>query len=178
MASVNLKACCITCGKERATSKCGGCLQDFCYKHLGDHRHELSKQLDEVEVMRDLFLQTINEQKSDPQKQALIQQIDEWERGSIEKIRQTAEKARQLVHNHVTVHFTEIESKLKKLTDQLRQSREEEDFFESDLRQWNNELIQLTEQLAKPSNIIFQQDQTPLITKISVNILSEKGNRC
>jgi septal ring factor EnvC (AmiA/AmiB activator) len=176
MASANVKARCVTCGKERATSKCGGCLQDFCYKHLGDHRQELSKELDEVEVMRDLFRQTVNEQKSDPGKHSIIQQIDKWERDSIKKIRQTAEEARQFFHQHISVHFIQIESKLNRLTDQLRQSREEEDFFESDIRQWNKELTQLAEQLAKPSDITVYDDQTPLITKISVNVSSNRGN--
>ncbi len=35
------KAYCIKCGKERSTSKCAGCFQDFCYNHLTDHRQEL-----------------------------------------------------------------------------------------------------------------------------------------
>jgi hypothetical protein len=176
MTSANIKARCVTCGKERATSKCGGCLQDFCYKHLGDHRQDLSKQLDEIEVMRDLFRQTVNEQKSDAQKHSIIQQIDNWERNSIKKIHKTAEEARQLFRKHISVDFIQIESKLNKLTDQLRQSREEEDFFESDLRQWNKELIQLTEKLTKPSDITIKQEQTPLITKISVTVSSNGGN--
>ncbi len=51
--------------------KCGGCLQEFCFNHWGDHRQELSKHLDKIEVSRDLFRQTLTEQTTDQQKHAL-----------------------------------------------------------------------------------------------------------
>ena len=83
MATANSKARCVICGKEKATLICGGCSQDFCYKHLGDHRQELSKELDDIEVTRDLFRQTFNEQISDPEKHSIIKQINTWERFSL-----------------------------------------------------------------------------------------------
>ena len=176
MASANTKAQCLACGKERATSKCAGCSQDFCYKHLGDHRQELSRQLGDVEVTRDVCWQTLNEQKSTTRRHAVIEQINRWEIDSIERIRQTAEEARQSVHQHRTGHFMHMENKLNQLTDQLRHSREEEDFFEGDLRRWNKELTELTEQLMDPSDLTVHQDQIPLIAKISVSKSSSQGN--
>jgi hypothetical protein len=29
---------CVKCGKDKSTLRCGGCLQEFSYKHLADHR--------------------------------------------------------------------------------------------------------------------------------------------
>jgi hypothetical protein len=46
---------------DRCT-KCGGCLKDFCYNHLLEHRQELNKQLDEIEINCDLIRQSINQQ--------------------------------------------------------------------------------------------------------------------
>jgi hypothetical protein len=63
---------CITCGKEKATSKCSECLKDFRYNHL--------------EVNHDLFQPTLNEQIAKPRKHALIQQINQWEKNSMNKI--------------------------------------------------------------------------------------------
>jgi hypothetical protein len=60
------------------------------------------------------------------------------------------------------------------LTEQLRQSREENDFFEIDLHRWNDELIQLTQELAKPTNINLRQDVAALVAKISVDVTSGK----
>ena len=166
---------CVTCGKDnKATLRCGGCFQEFCYNDLTGHRQELSKQLDEIEVSRDLFRQTISEQAGKPEKHALIRQINDWERDSIEKIRQTAEEARQTLLQHTAGHVKGIEVDLNKLTDQLRQSREENDFFETDLRHWNEELSRLTKEYAQPSNIILRNDTTSFINKISVLIKSGK----
>jgi ABC-type transporter Mla subunit MlaD len=133
MATAAGRSRCVTCDKDKATLRCGGCLQEFCYKHIADHRQELNKQLDEVEVNRDLFRQTLTEQTTDPQKNTLIQQINEWERDSITKIRQTAEEARETLLKHTTGHIRKVEIDLNKLTEQLRQNREEDDFFETDL---------------------------------------------
>lgn len=168
---------CVTCGKERSTFKCGGCSREFCFNHLTEHKQELNKQLDNIEVNRDLFRQALTENTSKPQKNALIQQIDEWERNSIKTIQKTADEARQAVLEYTTGHSRELETKLNKLTDQLRQSREENDFFEIDLHRWNDELSRLTEELAKPSNINLRHESTSLVTKISIDVISRKyGN--
>jgi len=174
MAAATGRSRCITCGKEKAILKCGGCTQDYCYNHFGDHRQQLSKQLEEVEINRDLFRQTLTEQISKPQKYPMMQQIDQWERDSINKIRQTAEEARQMLLQHTTGHIKQVEVKLNKLTDQLRQGREENDFVETDLRHWNEQLTQLTNELKKPSNIALRQDSKPFVTKLYVDITTGK----
>jgi hypothetical protein len=170
MATVTGKARCVTCGKEKSSFKCGGCSQEFCFNHLADHKQELTKQFDEIEVSRDLFRQTLTEQMTDSSKHPLIQQIDKWERDSIEKIRQTAEESRQLILEHTREYAANLEDKLNKLTDMLRQSRHENDFNETDLRQFQAELTGLAKELAESSNISTRQDPTPLITKISINV--------
>jgi DNA repair exonuclease SbcCD ATPase subunit len=175
MATVGGRTRCVKCGKEKATSKCGGCLQDYCYNDRERHRQELSQQLDEVEVNRDLVRQTLTEQTTKSQKHSWIQTIDQWERDSIDIVRQAAEEARQLLFQHITRYdINEMEMKLNKLTNQLRQSREENDFIETDLDQWKEELKQLSNELAKQSNITLRQESKPLVTKIYVDVPSGK----
>jgi chromosome segregation ATPase len=167
---------CVSCEKDKATLRCGGCLQEYCFNHSLDHRQELNKQLDDVEVARHLFRQTLLQQTNDPEKHQLIQQINDWEYDSITKIRQTAEEARQTLLKHTSGQVKQIEADLNKLTDQLRHSREDNDFYETDLRYWNEELKRLAKELAKPSNINLRQDTTPLISKITVGITESKCN--
>ena len=69
------------------------------------------------------------EQTAKLQKHPLIQQIDEWERASINKIQQTAEEARQMLFQHTTEHIKQVEVKLNKMTDELREKREDNDFL-------------------------------------------------
>jgi hypothetical protein len=174
MATSTGRTRCVTCGKERATSKCAGCLQDFCFNHLVEHRQLLAKQLDEIEVNRDVFRQTLTEQINEPQKHSLVKQIYEWERDSINKVRQTAREAKEVLVKHTAKHITQLEDKLNELTNQLRQSREENDIIETDLDRWKDELTQLTEQLIKPPNITIRHDSTPLVAKIYLDISSGK----
>jgi hypothetical protein len=178
VAMATVKSRCAICSKEKAILKCGGCIQDFCYNHFGDHRQQLNQQLEEVEVNRDLFRQTITEQTAESQRHPLINQVDQWERDSIIKIQQTAEEARQILLQHTTEHVKQIEVKLKQLTDQLRQGREENDFVETDIRRWNQQLTQLTNELNKPSNILLRHDSKPFVTKLYVDIATRKCVCC
>jgi hypothetical protein len=175
MATAGGKARCVTCGKEKSSYKCGGCSKEFCFDHLADHKQDLSKQFDEIEVNRDIFRQTLTEQTANPEKHALIQQIEKWERDSIEKVRQAADEARQFVLQNTVGHITELEMKLNKLTDQLRQSRHENDFNETDLYQFKEELVRLTKALAEPLNVSIQENSIPLVAKIYIDIKSGLG---
>jgi chromosome segregation ATPase len=103
----------------------------------------------------------------------LIQQIDQWERESINEIRRRADEARQLLLMHTTNHIAEIEVKLAKLTDQLRQNREENDFVETDLNHWKDELTRLTKELAQPQNVCIRQDTSSLVKNILVDVSSK-----
>ena len=111
---------CKTCEKEKVTAKCSGCSEDFCYPHLGEHRLELSRQLDEIEVQRDLLRETMNQQTTDWQKHGLIQQVDQWESESIQKIKQTANETRQLLLTYIRGQTTRIEENFNQLTNRLR----------------------------------------------------------
>ncbi len=64
MAATTGKADCVTCGKEKFAYPCAGCSQNFCFDHLVDHHRTLKKQLDEVEDRRNLFRETLTQQKN------------------------------------------------------------------------------------------------------------------
>ena len=170
--SVTGKSRCSKCGKEKATTKCGGCLKDFCFNHWEPHRQELTQQLDEIDVNRDVFRQSLTQQSEQSNNYALIQQINQWEQKSIKEIQQTAEQARKIVLSHKDKHVQQLESKLTKLTRQLRESREENDFNEIDLQHFQEELDKLTIELNKPTSIRIREEQTTFITKIYVNTMN------
>jgi DNA repair exonuclease SbcCD ATPase subunit len=174
MATTTGKTRCIICEKEKATSKCSGCLEDFCFNHLVEHRQQMTKELDELEDKRNLFRQTLTEQIKNLQKHSLIQQINQWKKDSINKIRTTAEEAKELLLKYTTEHIDEIEIKLTKLTEELKQIREENDFNEIDLNELKEKLKQLEDKLNKPSNISIREDSSSFIKKISVIISSGK----
>jgi hypothetical protein len=170
MATAAGKTRCVICDKKKATFKCGGCLQEFCFQHVKGHRQELNNQLDEIEVNRDIFRQSLTQQIEQPNNHILIQQIDEWERNSIKNIQQTAEETRQILLNNINEYSHQIIIKLNELTNQLRKTRQENDFNETAVRHFDEELKLLTNELTKPSHISIQENSQPLINKISVEV--------
>ncbi|CAF1406982.1 unnamed protein product [Adineta steineri] len=170
---------CVKCEKERATSRCTGCLQYFCYSHFKDHHQELNKQLDEIEVSRDIFKQILDLQINRTNHGLILKQIDEWEENSIKIIQQTANECREIVFQYANRDIHQIEVNLIKLTDQLTEMRREDDFNEIDIKELVESLSHLKDQLKEtkeepnpPSNLSIQQTFTPLVNKISVIIPS------
>ncbi|CAM4874449.1 unnamed protein product [Rotaria socialis] len=163
---------CGKCSKAKGISKCEGCSQIFCYNDFIEHRHDLNRQLDEIVINHDIFQQDLTEHKVEPKNKALHQQINDWECDAIEKIRQTAEEARQILVKRSNDNTICIETKFSKLTGQLRRGRQENDFDETDLSPWKRQLIQSTEEINNASNIAIRQTSTTLVNKISVEILT------
>jgi chromosome condensin MukBEF ATPase and DNA-binding subunit MukB len=170
MATATGKTRCMICQKDKATMRCGGCLQEYCYKHMENHRQELNKQLDEIEINRDLFRHSLTQHTEQSNYHLLIQQINHWEQNSMKIIQQTADEAREILIQNTNKYISQLEIKLNQLTDQLRESREENDFNEINLRLFQEELNKLTQELIKPSNILIQEDSTSFINKISVHV--------
>jgi hypothetical protein len=174
MATRSTKAHCVKCGKERSTSKCAGCSQDFCYNHFIHHHQELSEQLDQIEMNHDLFRQKLNEQTINPKQHSLIKQIDLWEKDSIKIIEQTAKQCRDLLLEHTTKSINRIEVNLTKLTNEMREIRKENDFNEVDLNELKYKLTQLAKELDEPAYVSVEQESTSLIKKISIVASSRK----
>src|SRR4051812_36757664 len=133
-----IKSQCVKCNKKNAILKCEGCLENFCYHDFETHREELNIQLDEIERNHDLMQQLLTEEQRHP----LIRQINQWEEDSINKIRQTAEETKEIVFNYMDEDINRIKLRLNHLTDRLKQSRQENDFIETNLTEWNKQLIE------------------------------------
>jgi hypothetical protein len=176
MATATPKAQCSICGKETSTFNCGGCLQHFCRNDLIIHLQKLSEDLDKIENEHDQFRQKLNDQKEDLKKRPLIEEVDQWEEDSINKIKQTAEQCRQRLINYTNKFIIEIENKLNDLAGKIKQTRHDNEFNEIDLDQIKEKLNKLKEELDKPSNVSIEQESSSFINKILVIIPFGKCN--
>jgi chromosome segregation ATPase len=161
---------CAKCNKKNVIAKCEGCLQEFCHNDFENHRKELDQKLDYIEANRDLLQQVLIQQITEPHKHPLMQQVDQWEQETINKVKKIAEETRKRLLNYTNRHTSTIKLELDSLTDRLKQSRQEIDFMETNLNEWNQQLIRLEEELNKPSDVKIGYDSTPFITKIYVDI--------
>jgi hypothetical protein len=166
--ATSTKVLCVICDKGKGTFKCEGCLQTFCSKHSTNHRNELGQQLEEIEIKHDLVQQTLNQQIENIHEHCLVKKINQWEEQSIQKIRLTGEDLRNQLFQHITKHTNDIKEKLQDFSNELRQSREEDDFIETDLRQWKIKLEELEKNLLASMTLIVREESSSFIDKISI----------
>ncbi|CAF3351619.1 unnamed protein product [Rotaria sp. Silwood2] len=126
--------------------------------------------MDQIEVTHDLFQQTLSQQMAEPQQQALFKKIDEWENESITKIKTMAEESRSILLQHTSGHLTEVKQKIERLTNELRQGKQSNDFTEIDLREWEDKFKKLQEELTHPNGFSVRLDSEMLVAKVRVDV--------
>ncbi|CAF0952792.1 unnamed protein product [Adineta steineri] len=177
MAMANNKTQCFKCSKDKITYPCRGCSNEFCLTHLNEHQQILSEELNHIINDYDEFKQKINEQKQNPYNPSFIEQINQWETDSIEKIQQKAKDCREDVIKSSQTFINDVEIKFKDLTEQIKQIHEENEFNEMNLNYLKNQLLEITEELKKPSNISIRQNSKSFIPEISVILPKSKFNK-
>ncbi|CAF1488568.1 unnamed protein product [Adineta steineri] len=177
MAMANNKTQCFICNKDKITYPCRGCSKEFCLMHLNEHQQVLNEELNHIINDYDEFKQRINEQKQSPYNPSLIEQINQWETNSIKKIQQKAQDCREYVIKSSQTFIDDVEMKFKDLTEQIKQIHEENEFNEINLKYLKNQLLEITEELKKPSNISIQQDSKSFINEISIILPKSKFNK-
>jgi len=128
------------------------------------HREELKLQFHQIEDQRNQFAQTLDDEKNN---HPLIQQITQWERISIEKIRQTAEEQRNLIQQYAQT----IQAKLRSFTEEMQKTVKKKDFNEIILKKLQIQLEDLKNQLYQTNYIQIKQDSSStFINKLLINI--------
>ncbi|CAF1082105.1 unnamed protein product [Adineta steineri] len=167
-AAANTRAKCSICNKANTTYVCSGCSKGFCFQHLTEHRQILGNKLEEIVSDHDQFQQTIIQKKQNPLNSSFIEQINQWETDSIDQIQQTAKECREILMTLTQKSINDIENKLIELSQKLKETREENEFNDFDLNNFQLQLTQITEELNVPSNISIRKDSQEFIKKISV----------
>jgi len=93
----------------------------------------------------------------------LLSQIDQWQKVTIEKVKQAADQARQHVIQILDSKRAEITSDFAKFSKELIQLRETEDFVEQNLKRLKKTIDQINQdvkKLAQPSEIELHVDES------------------
>jgi hypothetical protein len=148
---------CIKCDKGNGIIICYGCQQSFCTKHILNHREDLSKQMDNIGQEHDLFRRDFNreEQNAHP----ILTQINTWELESIIKIQIAAETARVILRQIIDRNRNELKITMNKINEELRLSRESDDYTEIELEKWIQQIKQLRQLIETPVNINIIEDE-------------------
>ncbi|CAF1194116.1 unnamed protein product [Adineta steineri] len=168
MEMANNKTHCFKCNKKKITYTCEGCLENFCLMDLTKHRQILNDELHHIINNYDQFKQSINEQKPNPQELSLINQINQWETNSIEKIKQKAKDCKEIVIKSSQTFLNDIEMKFNELYEQIKKIQKENEFNEINLNYLKNQLMKMNQELNNPSNMSIDQYSKSFINEISI----------
>ncbi|CAF1901338.1 unnamed protein product [Rotaria magnacalcarata] len=173
--SIN-KSFCITCNKKQAFFTCSGCRQDFCEDHINEEHQSPVTRMNDFLTDHNQLQELVCKYMEEPQQHSLIQQIDKWERQSINKIQQTADDARTKVLNVISDHVINIKKSLENLSEKVEQIQNDEKFTEIYLRQWRDKLENLKKDLITPETIQIHQhdDHITFVSKLTVIIVEPK----
>ena len=157
-ASATSKKQCVTCNKSGGILTCDGCQQIFCGKHVIEHRQELSNQLDHIMQEHDLLQHELGEPMS--KKNSLLKKIDKWEKDSIVKIQAAADTARTTLDKLLEQSKEQLSKACRDITENLRSSRQDDDFSENDLSRWKKQLKELQSEMTSPSSAKLIPDKS------------------
>ncbi|CAF2240458.1 unnamed protein product [Rotaria magnacalcarata] len=165
---------CSICGARRWVLPCDGCHRLFCFKHVSDHRADLTKQLETIQNQHD-NLQLIYNQHEKYQEHPLFAFIDVWEHDSIVKIQQTAQKARDELRKVHDEANDQMKTMLKHFNEQMNIGRQNDEYTERELDEWKEQLINIRKQLETPCDIELVSDNTVApIHMIKINTTKPK----
>lgn len=171
----NAKNQCYSCRKQTRTFLCEGCSQNFCFDDLTKHLEDLHVELEKIENDHDEFRQTLNDEKANIRQCSSIRQIDEWEKDSINKIKQQAKACREEVIQFKNKHLSQFENRLNNLVKKMKDLRPKNQFNELDLNLLRGRFKRITEDFQKPKNIFIEQDFSTFVGRISVILPAIEG---
>ncbi|CAF1170482.1 unnamed protein product, partial [Adineta steineri] len=171
MAMTNNKTHCFTCNTDKITYLCNGCFKKFCLLDLTRHRQILNEELHLIINDYNQFKERFDDQKPTSHDLSLIDQINQWETDSIDKIKQKAQECRNIIIDYSQIFLNNTEKKFNDLYEQLKQFHNESEFNEINLNYLRHELIKIREESNNTPKTSIWLDSQPFINEISVILL-------
>ncbi|CAF3073112.1 unnamed protein product [Rotaria sp. Silwood2] len=159
---------CSVCQKRAGTCICPGCQAFFCDDDFQSHRGSLLNELDGLTVDRNELQAKINEATSKKiSVNHIVAQVDEWQRKTIEKVKETAELARQQISKIMNSKLEKIMGEFETLSQELKELRETKGVVEQNLERLKEKIRRLNEDLEQAA----QSPSIELNTKQSDQII-------
>jgi len=155
MTSTKIRKPCAKCNHGKGVAACNGCQKIFCVNHFTEHREEISKSMDNVSQEHDLFQADLCQENFE---HPFLSHIDNWEQESIKKIQIAAQTARVKLQEIYNRKKDEAKSSMEKLTNELKLSRECEDYTETSISKWTEKLKTLQETFKDWSTVNMEND--------------------
>ena len=159
MATSSEVQACQLCSKHEGQVVCNGCQQSFCIIHFREHRKKLFLVMDYLTDEHNQLQENLLENDDAQQQHPLMIRVDQWEKRSIEKVKQVANDVREQLQISLNRSKKNIEKSLCSIAEEIRENRSTEAFTEIDLSSWMKQLKRLAKQLKNPPQIKMKHDQ-------------------
>lgn len=161
-------SCCSKCPKQKNIFPCPGCARYFCSTHINEHQQELSVQLGQTEDRCNHFQDTLQHQDAALNQHPLLKQINEWEKESIDKIKRLANDVRLQASTCIKESTVDLTVQFKRLTENIRQCRKDDDFADNDVQFFDEELQRLKALLDTPPHEQLEYIPSSFISQIQL----------
>ncbi len=155
---------CSACNKELGPMHCTGCDTYFCRRDFRIHCEEMFTEMDKIVEERNRLQDEItNGIQHNDQQNPLIEQIDKWQKNTIEKIKQVAAQARQQASELLNAKRVKINTEFKSFSQELAHLKESENYVEHDLTRLNQMISQFKQDLrqsTQPTTIVLHTEQS------------------
>jgi hypothetical protein len=155
MSSATIKKSCATCRKSGDVFTCRGCRLAFCAKHVDEHREKLSRDVENLAEEHELLRREINREN---EAELLLATVDIWEKQSITKISLAAETARTDLRQWIDRNNLEVKIPFERITNELRACQQADDYTETDLKRWIQQLEEYRNKMEKLPMIDMMDD--------------------
>ncbi|CAF1040968.1 unnamed protein product [Adineta ricciae] len=145
---------------------CDGCQQMFCARHVGEHRQELSTELENAMQEYNCIQEQSSQLTFD---RSILEKIDAWEKRSVDKVKQAAEKVRGDFHRWCRDSHDRIKNECTELGTVLASAHNRDDFSESDLDKWKKTLNDLKTKLQSITKVTIAEDRHMPINLIKMD---------
>ncbi|CAF0746919.1 unnamed protein product [Adineta steineri] len=173
------KTLCSVCHKEAGICNCAGCKAFFCTKDFADHRQWLSGEFEKVIEIRNHLQEIVSDRKIVADFRAVLYtHIDQWKTGALDKIQYTAEKTRGQTAKILDEKMQDVDDGLNRVTEELREMQEMNNYVEDDLAQLKDHINKLKEkfkQLTGSSEIRICKENSE---QLDWNLLIYVDNQC
>ena len=147
---------CAKCKTAGGVATCDGCQKSFCTNHFCEHRQELSVEMDSIGQNYDLFRRDLTEKSKE---HPFVARINTWEQESITKIQKAAETARTELQKLLDNIKSDLESSVTKTVEEIKVSRDSNDFTENEFKRWIIQLNDLRQAFESPCDVSIENDK-------------------
>ena len=157
---------------------CTGCEKYFCWKDFETHRNDMFVELDKIVEERNRLQEALNNEiPRNDETSPLLEQIDQWQRSTIAKVKQVAAQVRQQTVELLNRKQAKISEEFKSFSQELVKLRESENYVEHDLGRLKQKIDQFKQdikQSTQPATMVLHTDQSDQIHWESLIYVEEK----